>query len=71
MSYRLTWRKEEDPEIPGRFHLYRFGTRVGILDLTDPSIRVYAEALAQDVVVVLNAPEIIDAWLASRAREVR
>jgi hypothetical protein len=70
VTYRQTWRKESDPELPGVFYLYRFGTRVGELRLDDPSVRIFAESLAQDVVVVLNAPEIIDAWLASRRREV-
>jgi hypothetical protein len=71
VSYRPTWRAVEEADDGEHFLLFRFGSCVGEITLDPAALGGpdVARRRVQDVVVILNAPEIIEAWLAVRDRE--
>jgi hypothetical protein len=71
VSYRPTWQAVEEADDAEHFLLFLYGSCVGEINLDPAALggEDRARRKVQDIVVILNAPEIIDAWLAVRDRE--
>jgi len=79
----VTWAKEPMDDQPGGYRLLRkrydreHWRQMGVVVFDHVAVRPWAEALAQDVILVLNNPVMVDEWVAMRQqaweqmREVR